>query len=89
MIILQIILTAIFVHSKNAKTFHSEFELFKQTIFTLKNVDVSKVIRDIVFSDWTENHHCAKELHAIKRARKHNEEWALKSKLELINRLTH
>lgn len=81
-IILQIMLTAIAVQCKNAETFNSEFEQFKQTMFAMKDLDVSKVIRKVVFSDWTENRNCLKELHAIKRARRHNEEWAFKSKLD-------
>lgn len=80
--LLQILLTAITVQCKNAETFDSEFEQFKQTIFAMKDLDVSKVIRGIVFSNWTDNRECLVELNAIKRARRHNEEWAYKSKLD-------
>lgn len=76
-IIMHLILIAIAVQCQN---FDTEFEQFKQSIFTMKDLDVSKVIRDIVFSNWTENHECSIELNAIQNARRENEEWALKSK---------
>lgn len=78
------IFCAINVQCDNAERFNSDFNLFKQNLFSMRDHDVSKIISEIVFSNWTDNYHCSTELNAIKSALTNSEEWAFKSKLDVF-----
>lgn len=81
-IILNVILIATSVRCENAKRFVSDFERFKLSLFSIRNLDISKTISETLFSNWTDNHDCSIELNAIKSGLINSEEWAYKGEFE-------
>lgn len=81
---IQIILLAIVVQCGNVDKFNSDFDQFKKGLFSIRNGDISKLIRKTVFSNWTDNQDCSIELDAIKSALANAEEWAFKSEFEFL-----
>lgn len=81
-IIFQIILVVIVAKMcENADRFDSDFEKFKKGLFSIRELDISKMISETVFSNWSDNYNCSIEMDAIKSALSNSEEWAFKSEL--------
>lgn len=80
-VLLQIILVATNVRCESLMKYNSDFVEFKESIFSIRDIDIPKMISETLFSNWTDDHRCSFELDAIKNGLMHYEEWAFESKL--------
>lgn len=76
--VLQLSLIAIAVQCTEHERFNSDFKLFKKRLFTIREQNITKMIAETVFSNWTDKHECSIELDAIKGGLMNAEEWAFK-----------
>lgn len=68
------------VNSNNYTKFPSEYDPIRIDIISKKNFNISNIVDEVLFGDWTDNIHCLVELNAIKFGLTNFEEWAVKSR---------
>lgn len=69
------------VKCNNYTKFPSEYDPIKLDLISKKKLNISNIVSDVLFGDWTDNVLCLVELNAIKYGLRRFEEWAIKSEL--------
>lgn len=75
LVVLQLFLFVFSVHCN---------DVAKIDLFSIRNVNLSNIVDEILIQDWTENSDCLIELNKIRYGLENGEKWAMKSKLQLV-----